>query len=88
MNRRQVAASLGVIAGRMIVPGSERSTHDWLQNVSAFDELMGVYFSTLSLDRVYKVSDWLLKHKQSLEDHLCRTEGQLFAWKKKSSFMI
>ena len=58
LNRHQVAASLGVIAGRMIVPGSERSTHYWLQNVSALDELMGVDFSNLSLDRVYKVSDW------------------------------
>jgi hypothetical protein len=83
LNRHQVAASLGVIAGRMIVPGSERSTHYWLQNVSAFDELMGVYFSTLSLDRVYKVSDWLLKHKDVLEEHLCRTEGQLFALEEK-----
>jgi len=83
LNRHQVAASLGVIAGRMIVPGSERSTHYWLQNVSALDELMGVDFSNLSLDRVYKVSDWLLKHKDALEEHLCRTEGQLFALDEK-----
>jgi len=83
LNRHQVAASLGVIAGRMIVPGSERSTHYWLQNVSALDELMGVDFSNLSLDRVYKVSDWLLKHKDALEEHLCRTEGQLFALEEK-----
>jgi len=44
---------------------------------------MGVDFSNLSLDRVYKVSDWLLKHKQSLEEHLRRTEGQLFALEEK-----
>jgi len=83
LNRHQVAACLGVIAGRMIVPGSERSTHYWLQNVSAFDELMGVDFSNLSLDRAYKVSDRLLKHKDTLEDHLRRTEGQLFALEEK-----
>jgi transposase len=83
LNRHQVAASLGVIAGRMIVPGSERATHCWLQNVSALDELMGVDFSNLSLDRVYKVSDRLLKHKESLEEHLRRTEGQLFALEEK-----
>ena len=83
LNRHQVAACLGVIAGRMIVPGSERATHYWLQNVSALDELMGVDFSNLSLDRVYKVSDRLLKHKESLEEHLCRTEGQLFALEEK-----
>ena len=83
LNRHQVAACLGVIAGRMIVPGSERSTHYWLQNVSALDELMGVDFSNLSLDRVYKVSDWLLKHKDALEEHLRRTEGLLFALEDK-----
>jgi len=83
LNRHQAAASLGVIAGRMIVPGSERATHQWLQNVSALDELMGVHFSELSLDRVYKVSDRLLRHKDALEEHLRRSEGQLFALEEK-----
>jgi transposase len=83
LNRPQLAATLGVIAGRMIVPGSERATHHWLQNVTALDELMGVDFSILSLDRVYKVSDRLLKHKDALEEHLRRTEGQLFVLEEK-----
>jgi len=83
LNRHQLATALGVIAGRMIVPGSERSTHYWLQNVSALDELMGVDFSNLSLDRVYKVSDRLLKHKDALEEHLRWSEGQLFALEEK-----
>ncbi len=83
LNRHQLAAALGVIAGRMIVPGSERSTHYWLQNVSALDELMGVDFSNLSLDRIYKVSDRLLKHKDALEEHLRWSEGQLFALEEK-----
>jgi len=54
-----------------------------LQNVSAFGELMGVDFSNLSLDRVYKVSDKLLRHKDFLEEHLRKTEGQLFALEEK-----
>ena len=83
LNRRELAAALGVIAGRMIVPGSERCTHYWLQSVSALDELMGIDFSKLSLDRVYKVADWLLRHKDALEEHLCRSEGQLFALEEK-----
>jgi transposase len=83
LDRHQLAASLGVIAGRMIVPVSERSTHYWLKNISALDELMGIDFSSLSLDRVYKVSDRLLKHKDALEKHLRRTEGQLFSLEEK-----
>jgi transposase len=83
LNRPQLAATLGVIAGRMIVPGSERATHHWLQNITALDELMGVDFSILSLDRIYKVSDRLLKYKNALEEHLRRTEGQLFSLDEK-----
>ena len=83
LNRDEGTAALGVIAGRMIVPGSERATHYWLQNLSALDELLGVDFSILSLDRVYKVSDQLLKHKDPLEEHLRRSEGELFALEEK-----
>jgi len=82
LNRDQVAASCGLIAARMIAPGSERATHYWLKNVSALDELMGVDFSQLSLDRVYKVSDWLMRHKDALEWHLRQSEGQLFSLKE------
>ena len=82
-NKHQLAAAIGVIAGRMIVPGSERATHQWLQNTTALDELMGVDFSAISLNRVYQVSDYLLKHKDALEEHLRRTEGQLFALEDK-----
>ncbi len=83
LNRLQLAVALGVIAGRMIVPGSERATHQWLQNITGMDELMGVDFSSVSLDSVYKASDLLLKNKEALEEHLRRTEGQLFALEEK-----
>ena len=83
LNRHQVAAILGVIAARMVVAGSERATHHWLQNLSALDELMGVDFSKLSLDRVYKVSDWLMRYKDALEWHLRQTEGHLFELEQK-----
>jgi len=82
LKRDQVAASCGLIAARMIAPGSERATHQWLQNVTALDELMGVDFSQLSLDRVYRVSDWLMRHKDALEGHLRQSEGQLFSLKE------
>lgn len=83
LSRSQLAVALGVIAGRMIVPGSERATHQWLQNFTGLDELMDVDFSSVSLDSVYKASDLLLKNKEALEEHLCRTEGQLFALEEK-----
>ena len=79
----QTAAAIGTIAGRMIAPGSERATHYWLQNISALGELMGFDFSALSLDTLYKASDYLLKHKKALEAHLCMTEARLFALEEK-----
>jgi len=81
--RHQLAGAIGVITGRMIVPGSERATHYWLQNTSALGELMGFDFSLLSMDCLYKASDHLMKHKEAIEDHLCMTETRLFALEEK-----
>jgi len=63
-----IAAVIGVLCGRMIVPGSERSTHYWLQNISALGELLDFDFSLVTLDRFYKASDHLLKRKEKIED--------------------
>jgi len=82
LNNDQAATSCGVIAARMVAPGSERSAHHWLTNVSAMDELMGVDFSELSLDRVYTVSDRLMRYKDALEGYLRQAEGQLFCLKE------
>jgi transposase len=82
-NKHEVSGAVGVIAGRMIVPGSERATHFWMQNQTALDELMGVDFSFLSLDRIYKVSDLLIKKQSVIEEHLCRKEGELFSLEEK-----
>ncbi len=83
LTRMQLALTMGVITGRMIAPGSERATHQWLLNRSGLDELMGVDLSNVSLDSVYKASDILLKNQDALEEHLRRTEGQLFALDEK-----
>ena len=56
LNRFQISVALGVIAGRMIVPGSERATHQWMKNTTALDELLGVNFSNVSLDSVSLLS--------------------------------
>ena len=42
LTKMQLSLALGMIAGRMIFPGSERATHQWLLERSALDELMGV----------------------------------------------
>ena len=83
LTRLQTAVALGVVAGRMIVFGSERATHQWMQNMTALDELLGIDFSNVSLDSVYRASDLLLKNKDALEEHLRGTEGRLFSLQEK-----
>ena len=73
-----IAAVIGVLCGRMIVPGSERSTHYWLQHISALGELIDFDFSLVTLDRLYKASDHLLKHKEEIEAHLRKVEIEMF----------
>ncbi|MFZ2397065.1 MAG: hypothetical protein WAW31_00110 [Smithella sp.] len=43
-NKPATDAAIGVIAARLIAPGSERSTHVWLQDVTALDDLLGAGF--------------------------------------------
>jgi len=76
-------AALGVIAARLIAPSSERATHVWLQTMSAMDDLLDADFGALSQDRVYRVSDMLLRHKKEIEDHLRARECSMFNLEEK-----
>ena len=72
------AAALGSIIARMVSPGSELHTHDWLQSHTALGELLDHDFGSTSLSRLYKVSDQLLKHQAALEGFLADQEQTLF----------
>lgn len=76
--RPQVEAAIGVIVARLLAPASERATHLWLQNNTSLDDLLGASFQALSQDRVYKVSDMLLRNKIAIEEHLRNRERNLF----------
>ncbi len=71
--------ALGVIAGRLIHPSSELGTHWWLKNASGIGELLRTDFGLLSQDRVYRVSDKLLQHRDELEEYLSRQEKRMFS---------
>jgi Transposase len=77
-NKPALEAAIGVIAARLIAPSSERATHGWLQDMTALNDLLDTDFSDLSQNRVYKVADMLLQHKQKIEDHLRSRESSLF----------
>jgi transposase len=70
LNRPQIAAAIGNIVGRMAHPGSELATHAWLQQRSALGELIGFDFESMDLNRLYRASDTLYKHRDALQEHL------------------
>jgi len=78
-NRHQLSAAIGTLVGRMVQPGSELATYQWLQQRSGLGELLDYDFGTLDLMRLYRVSDQLLAHRAALEAHLYRQERDLFA---------
>ena len=77
-NQNQIHLALGSIIGRLIHPGSELSTHRYLKEHSALDELLGANFSDLSLKNFYKIADELQKNKQKIEEKLYQREKDLF----------
>lgn len=70
LNRPQIAAALGNIIGRMAHPGSELSTHAWLQRRSGLGELIDFDFESMDLNRLYRSSDALYKHRDAVQEHL------------------
>ena len=70
LNRPQIAAALGNIIGRMAHPGSELSTHAWLQRRSGLGELIDFDFESMDLNRLYRSADALYKHRDALQEHL------------------
>ena len=77
-NGRQRAVVKALILGRMAQPGSERGTWRWLCERSGLGELLEVDFETMSLMRLYRVSDDLMAHREAIENHLFDRVTELF----------
>ncbi|MCP3879363.1 MAG: transposase, partial [Sulfitobacter sp.] len=78
----QLSTAIGTIVGRMVAPGSELYTHEWLQQHSGLGELIEHDFATTHLMQLYRISDRLLKHKAVLERFLYRRERDLFEFEE------
>lgn len=81
-NGAQRAAAIANIIARMAVPGSELATHQWLQQQSGLGELIDYDFTRLSLMALYRASDQLLRHQETLEAFLYARERALFAFEE------
>lgn len=78
LNRPQIAAALGNIVARMAQPCSERATHAWLKDTSGLGELIDFDFQAMDLNRLYRASDALYKHREALQEHLFGQARSMF----------
>ena len=78
LNQHERAAAVANVVARMAAPGSELSSHQWLQQTSGLGDLLDYDFESLPLRRLYEASDNLWKHKDVLEQHLYGEEKALF----------
>ena len=64
---KQVSMALAIIVARMVKPGSENATWDWLTNDSSLGELLNVDFSKKSVMRLHRISDDLIGNQEAIE---------------------
>lgn len=79
-SQKEQALALGTLIGRLLHPGSERATLNWLQRSSGLGELIDFDFNQSSLNRFYEISDKLLQKKKAIEEFLYQQESNLFSF--------
>lgn len=77
-NRNQLHAAIGNVIGRMLQPGSELSTHEWLQEHSGLGELLDFDYGRQGLYSLYRASDLLWRHHDEIERYLYEQHCALF----------
>lgn len=66
------------VVGRLAAPGSELATWEWLSERSALPELLDLSLPDLSIMRLHRAADALLKHQEAIESHLFARVRDLF----------
>jgi hypothetical protein len=70
------------IIAKLVHPSSEHNTLKWLKSVSGLEKLLNASFTHLPLNRLYRISDKLLIHKEEIEEYLKNKERDLFSLKE------
>lgn len=74
----QRSLAQAVVIGRLLQPGSDYATWQWLLSQTALPEMLPESLSGIGKDPVYKIADVLLSHKDTLEKSLYKKELSLF----------
>lgn len=71
-------AIVASIVARMAAPGSELASHRWLTGTSGLGDLLDVDLASLPLSRLYRASDLLMRHRETIERTLFSSIETLF----------
>ena len=78
---KDMSLAQAVVVGRLVEPGSDRSTWNWLQSRTSLPELLPCDISGVGKDAVYEIADQLFLHKEEIERGLRQTETDLFSYR-------
>jgi hypothetical protein len=81
-SNQDINTALASIIGRLLYPGSEVSTARELRKNSGLDEVLNDDFSKMHKNKLYKISDELLKNQVVIEKELYNREKELFNLKE------
>lgn len=81
MSSDHIALARLMVVNRLVEPLSEWALIDWA-NRTALPEMLGVEVSRTTKDRLYRVSDELLKHRKEIEKTLRSGEQDLFNFRR------
>ena len=82
MPKKQIATAQLMVANRLIEPLSEWALIDWAER-TALPELLDIRITKTTKDRLYRTSDTLLGHRETIEKKLRDTEQTLFSSRRK-----
>lgn len=78
LSLEQKALAKATIIGRLIAPGSELATWEWLKSRTALLELLPADLSRIGKNQFYEIVDTLLPYKEKIEKALYQKETELF----------
>ena len=76
-----IDAQASIIA-KLVHPSSEHFSLKWLKSVSGLEKLLDASFTHMPLNRLYRISDKLLEHKEEIEEYLKNKERDIFSLKE------
>lgn len=76
-----IDAKASIIA-KLVHPSSEHFSLKWLRSISGLEKLLATSFTHMPLNRLYRISDKLLEHKEEIEEYLKNKERDIFSLKE------